>query len=182
MSLTERAIQRGLMNHFGSSFQCACPNFTPSKWWECDLWAVTKAGYVVEYEIKMSVGDFAADRHKARNGYCYETLTPIHRNKHELLAAGDCVPSRFFFVVPHDLSETIRPRLPAFAGLVKVKGSGRWCECHIVVPAPKLHRNQVADGEIAHAMKATYYRYWKAIQTIEDLHSQAALLGEGGKP
>lgn len=172
MTLTERSIQRGLMARFGSSFQCACPNFTPGRWWECDLWAVTKAGYVVEYEIKLSLADFTADRRKeTTHRVRVEGRNEWRRqNKHDLLAAGDCVPSRFFFAVPESLFDAIRPKLPPFAGLVTCEPNQfgfSWCRLR--VPAPKLHRRKVEEGQIAQAMKATYHRYWNAIRTIEDL-------------
>jgi outer membrane autotransporter protein len=46
------------------------PNYTPKNWFECDVMAVTKAGYLEEYEIKLSASDFKADSKKCfREGY-----------------------------------------------------------------------------------------------------------------
>lgn len=43
--MNERAIQLAILSEIRTSIVCAAPNYTPAKWWECDLWAVTKAGY-----------------------------------------------------------------------------------------------------------------------------------------
>lgn len=171
--ITERSIQNGLMVDIRSRIRCACPNFTPAHWWECDLWAVTKAGYVVEYEVKLSLADFTADARKSQmmrvrneDGSSWET-----RNKHAMLAAGTCVPSRFFYVVPKELRETIEPRLPEWAGLITAQDwpSHSWSPCRQVKPAPRLHKGKVSDGEVQRAMVSMYYRYWESVKTIERL-------------
>ena len=53
--MTEQTIQNRLYYMLRSAAQCLMPNFTPGGWWECDLATVTRAGYFVEYEIKLSL-------------------------------------------------------------------------------------------------------------------------------
>lgn len=175
MKPSERSIQRAIMEHFWASFQCACPNFTPRDWWECDIWAVTKAGYVAEYEIKLSASDFWADRRKSRNRYDYSERGIVTENKHDRLSLRDSVPSRFFFVVPEAIEDTVSSNLPDFAGLIVVRERyGRWGGLRIKRFAPRLHKNKVADGEIPLAMKAIYYRYHEALRTIDDMKQREA--------
>ena len=42
------------------------PTYTPPGWWECDVCEITDAGYMHEFEIKMTRGDFRADAKKTR--------------------------------------------------------------------------------------------------------------------
>lgn len=52
--VTAREIQRHIMRQrFQKSF--ILHNFTPSQWFECDIFEVTGNGYFIEYEIK---GDY----------------------------------------------------------------------------------------------------------------------------
>lgn len=48
------------------------PNYTPSGWFESDIFELTKSGYFREYEIKMSLSDFRADAVKAREKTIFE--------------------------------------------------------------------------------------------------------------
>src|SRR5690348_10757853 len=100
--LTERRIQDRLYHDLWSGAMLIAPCYTPGSWWECDLWHVTKAGYGVEHEIKLSRADFKKDAKKAirrvvpkkSGGYERQETT-----KYDLLSTGDpSGPSRFFYV------------------------------------------------------------------------------------
>lgn len=76
--ITELDIQIALWKDLQSSRDLVMPNYTPKKWFECDVMAVTKAGYLEEYEIKLSASDFKADAKKcAVDGYCID-FNSIH--------------------------------------------------------------------------------------------------------
>src|SRR5687767_6601665 len=98
------------------SYQIQIPNYTPIRWWESDHYAVTKAGFAVEFEIKLSQADFKADALKQRDTRVMKDGWDIVRDeqgkmvfhegekKHDQLAARDTNgPSRFYFVVPADM-------------------------------------------------------------------------------
>lgn len=184
--MNERSIQLALYRHFRSSWACACPNFTPGPWWECDLWAVTKAGYEIEYEIKTSMPDFRCDAKKAQDGtFLRSAQGEVERDgrgrllrqttyKHDQLVAG-AGPSRFYYVVPESLVEPVRPCLPAWAGLVACVpwGRGRARVRSIVVQAPQLHRRKVDRRRLEQAKKTMWYRYWDALANGADVQVEA---------
>lgn len=90
-----------------------CPNFTPRHWFECDVCEITKAGYFVEYEIKLSRADFAADAKKEMRSWVDGDCVTI--NKHKAIASK-LGPSRFYFVCPENLIGDFE--LPSWAGLI----------------------------------------------------------------
>jgi len=123
--------------------------YTPTGWWECDVAEVTDAGYLREYEIKVSRSDFKADARKSS----YVQMVPgdwrsqTKKTKHELLAERwKKGPSQFFFVCP----ENVLPVeiVPEWAGLIYVfrRGPTHWPEERLIKPAPRLHREKVSDG------------------------------------
>lgn len=151
--LTERQIQAIMWRELQSRSKIVMPNYTPKCWHECDLWAVTRAGYVQEYEIKVSVRDFVADAEKTDR---WRTCT-----KHGRLTRHDlCGPNQFWFVLPDSVAALVE--IPAWAGLIKIVTSTRGR--HHVVPAsngPRLHTKHVDEKEIERAKVACYYRYWQ---------------------
>ncbi len=164
VSSNERTIQLALANDIRSSIVVAAPNYTPVGWWEADLWAVTRAGYAVEYEIKVSVVDFHADRAKSCREFDSESQSFDLHKKHDRLAAGDPAgPSRFFYVIPEEIRPHIEPRLPKWAGLVIYQKH----RVRFVVQAPKLHAVKVKAREIRLAQRRMWFRYWQAIAQIE---------------
>jgi len=132
--------------------------------WESDFFAISKSGYSVEVEVKVSRQDFKKDfkcktakhltfiGHK-RDQVCVphggisvkRTYNPLTRNV-ETAAEYSTIryvnpiqqlPNKFFYACPEGL---IKPEeVPAYAGLIYTKpiyGS------YIVKPAPFLHKNK----------------------------------------
>lgn len=171
--MTERIIQCGLWAMAGLRSEVIMPNFTPPDWFEADLWACTKAGYAVEYEIKLSRADFKADagkegafydkgldgkRLRADDGFL---LPPRKLTKHSMLAASDPRgPSRFFYVTPPGvLGET---DLPPWAGHILFNPDVPiYRSTKVIVDAPKLHRQKVEHSVKVQAWRAGYYRFWR---------------------
>lgn len=155
------------------SYQVQIPNYTPLRWWECDHYAVTKAGLAVEFEIKMSVADFRADAKKQRDGRVMKDGWDIVRDehgkmvfhngekKHEQLAAK-CAdgPSRFYFVVPDGMIQAAD--VPEWAGLLWAHE--RPHQSHptflTVKDAPRLHREKVKPEVLENIRSTFYYRFW----------------------
>ena len=147
--MTERSIQRILfLRHM--SAQLILPNHTPLGWYECDLWVVSVLGYSIEYEIKLDIADFFADKRKVR--------------KHERLHDRDAgVPNRFFYVVPKGLVQT--RDLPGYAGLVYVDRGVLF----FVRPAPRLSTDKVSTASMQHTGTRGCRRYcWRVLCSCSD--------------
>jgi hypothetical protein len=159
--ITELDIQIALWKDLQSSRDLVMPNYTPKKWFECDVMAVTKAGYFEEYEIKLSASDFKADAKKcAVDGYCRGKRIE-GKNKHlELQNKSLDGPARFWFVVSHTIVDKIE--IPEWAGLkvaYNFNQNGRvYLKDH--KKAPKLHSSKVDGAIIEHAKSVCYWRFW----------------------
>lgn len=179
--LNSRLIQARIFHSVRSSCRLAMPNYTPDRWFECDVWAVTKAGYGVEYEIKLSRGDYRADATKAHRSKYRRIVEPetgmprLERipgnSKHSLLAARSPVgPSRFWFVVPKGM---VQPEeVPEWAGLM---WASPWFELPTIQQikrAPILHRQPACQKSIERAFTACYWRMW-SYMGVEDNQEQA---------
>lgn len=139
-----------------------CPNYTPRKWWECDVFELTESGYFNEYEIKLTRSDFKADSKKIERTYNWQANEEKIRVKHELLAAGEITgPSRFFYVVPEGLITV--EEVPAWAGLITCKvnhPARRFCVVDQVVKnAPRLHKQKADPKVVEHVRSIFYYRF-----------------------
>jgi hypothetical protein len=139
------------------------PNYTPSGWWECDVFEATPAGFMREYEVKVSRSDFFSDAKKARSDRQWVERqrdgAMQDKTKHQRLALCDPRgPQYFSFVVPNGL--IAREECPAFAGLMYARQStfGRvWIEQ--VKPAPKLHLAKMDRRILEHMRGIPYYRF-----------------------
>lgn len=173
MKLTAALIKAVLLrDRYRKSF--CLPEYCPGRWWPCDVWEVTKAGYAVEYEIKTTVADFAADRDK-------QTIDPRTgevRNKHELLA-GECEtgPSRFYFVCPAGMLPS--SEIPRWAGHIEIEQIGNRPSLYslrerVVKRAPNIHWQKVSDKVMAHARTVSYWRFHKLLQGLAAKHMREA--------
>jgi len=168
----QHAIYR--WRHFDSKHAPLVPNFTPSKWFECDVYSVTKAGFSHEYEIKISRSDFKADFEKETrvNNPNWKRLgdknNPLffYHKKHDMLNESvmrpvNC-PNYFWFVTPEGLLR--EADIPEYAGWAEVYAN-HWGKPAIRIKkqAPRLHKQKVSDQlrkqilEIAQYRLMTYY-------------------------
>lgn len=167
LPLTESRIQDALARDLRSSAAVVAPNYTPADWWECDVFAITKAGYFTEYEVKLSVSDFRADAGKCRehvvwgDGADMNKWERVREAKHDRLAARDPKgPSRFWYVVPEGLIP--EADVPEWAGLMYARmAQDKWVRFTVVRQAPRLHRQKVDTESVArNVWRCLYYRYW----------------------
>jgi hypothetical protein len=142
------------------------PRFTPNNWWECDVAELTKAGFLREYEIKVSRSDFFADREKSTREWNRETHTFEIEKKHDLLASRDSRgPKQFYFVFP--LGLITDNEIPEWAGYyTATERQGRAAPFNVrllrVRKAPVLHTTK-ADAELCNAIHASgYWRFLRA--------------------
>lgn len=157
-----REIIRTLVNNrYRRSF--CLPNYTPRNWWECDVFELTKSGYFREYEVKVSRADFFADAGKTRETWLGpRRFGPTVLGKHSLLAVGNgSGPVAFYYVTPVGLLQP--DELPPWAGLIELIENPPYQGIVTLreketTPAPRLHREKVADGIGKHAMSVCYWR------------------------
>lgn len=114
--------------------------------WESDMIATTKAGLIIEYEIKISRGDFRADFKKLRH-----RLFELQQVEREI---GERGPAYFYYVVPRDMVRT--DEVPAHAGLIYAHPIFQ-----IVKPAPRLHANKITDSQRQWLERSLIHRYWR---------------------
>lgn len=165
--MSAKEITRALWRNFSGSSDLILPRFTPNSWFECDVWRLTKAQFVDEFEIKMTVADFKADMAKShRKGHDYDRenrrlIERPEKSKHGLLAAGQGHPNRFWFVVPETLAGLIRPHLPAHAGLMVAHfyQNGRCSGIYAERQAPRIHGHKW-KGDRQKILTTAYWRYW----------------------
>lgn len=188
--LTEQSIQRRL-NRFFASWKYNVDGLYVFEW-ESDKLIWTKAGYIYEFEIKISRADFKNDfKHKVnkhiilKGPTAEEQLMPsfyesYEWNKHLYASIEECKerlepndrhyivnhrkPNFFYYAVPEGM---IQPdEVPEYAGLVYVpEGSN---SLRIVKKAPQLHRQKYKDAELNLGEK--FYYNW---QTDRRLRQEA---------
>ena len=109
---------------------------------ESDIIAVSKTGYLIEYEVKISRSDFLADR---RKGKWKEYAT--HYNT---------APKSFYYVVPEGIVK--KEELPFFAGLIEFReNEGKYIFTTIVKPKT-LNRLKTTKEQKYSLLKKLYYK------------------------
>lgn len=160
---TEREIQNRFFWEL-RTHAIVLPNYTPARWYECDIFCITLACYMREYEIKLSVADFKADTRKGRRHPVYDNhrFTGMSQeNKHTRLTAHDVKgPRQFWYVMPINTAVKIQPEdMPEWAGLFVID-----TDCHYpkqAKPAPILHKMKADLKVVKHAFSVCYHRYWR---------------------
>lgn len=166
--MTARDIQRALIvERYSRSF--VLPNYTPKGWWECDVFEITKAGYFVEWEIKLSRSDFLADQKKRRMGWRYREdlkrgeMCELGAKHAKLKEADQAGPSRFWFVLPVGI--VTLSEVPDFAGVMRAIRFSRdhappfRVRFEIERDAPRLHGLKCDQTVRDHAEGVCYWRF-----------------------
>ena len=149
--MTEWDVQNEIY-HFANcrNHESIIPNIYIFHGWESDMLSITPAGYVHEYEVKVSLADFKADFGK--------------RSKHRLLSGKDSrgiayrgTPNYFWYVCPDNLIPV--DKVPEYAGLLYLCGELDYWEC-IQKKAPLLHRDKATEKMKNRILNVYRYRYW----------------------
>ncbi len=152
MGHTELSMQRRLAHDLmARGHQAVVPNVQLASW-EADLVSVTQAGYLHEWEIKVTRSDYLDDfRRKKR--------------KHRVLSSPGHLrsayyPSRLWYVVPVGL---IGPEeVPEYAGLVCING-GAYVRCaEVLREAPQLHNHPITERQWRWLTRISTYKLWNA--------------------
>jgi hypothetical protein len=133
---------------------------------EADIMELTKSGYAVEYEVKITRADFHNDAKKQK---VYATQPP--KSKYEILQEGKRV-NRFYYIVPEGL--ITESEIPEFAGLIYARirkvsyysfEKGHYEKEKMffltVKPAPILAKEKLSDRRLQKCLESTYYRFHK---------------------
>lgn len=163
--LSESIIARSLWLKWGMGANCAAPNIKLYPF-ESDLLVLRNTGYVIEYEIKLSVSDFRADSKKSHrvltgtehNGtFIKELYGTVTRHDWLRMGAG---PNRFYYVVSDSIMDKLD--VPDWAGVIGCWPTRSKDRCGVAIrKSPKLlHRKKAGDQVQKKILQSLYYRYW----------------------
>ena len=159
LAVTEWLLERGHPD--------VITHFYPHWWHECDVYSITKAGYGIETEVKISVADFKAEFRKTR--------------KHQALAAAvtaGCppgfaigVPRRYYFAVPEGLIGL--GEIPDYAGLLYIRRheETKWRQervsVAVVLQAPTIHAAKKVTPDQLQTLSVAYkFHYYSLLRRL----------------
>ena len=121
IKIKEADIQLALSYRHVYKGQLAVPNVTMS-WGECDLLAVSLAGYVTEYEVKISIADLKREWKKQRWN------PDSFRWRDSAYEAFQRVVKFYWIAVPENLVAKAKPLIPDHigAGLISIGESSHF--------------------------------------------------------
>lgn len=200
--LTEKKIQQ-VLNKFFASPRYIVDGLFVFKW-ESDKLLWTQAGYIYEFEIKISRADFQNDfKHKAEkhlllnsrssepsdefNNLLFENLHKQERKKYPHITIEEVksmrgypedtpTPNYFYYAVPEGLIK--EEDVPQYAGLVYITDEN---DIKIVKKAQQLHAKKYSDQELNLSEKFYYNMHTalrKAREAEKDKEQMKALLDE----
>lgn len=115
---------------------------------ESDLIAVSKVGYVKEFEIKISVSDLKKDKEKV---------------KHRLWELPGNSVSEFWYAIPDEiaLKVDVSEHIPAYAGILTVHKSNKGFYCRVIRKAVrKKNARKLTDKEMLSIARLGCIRLW----------------------
>lgn len=150
--LTERDIQIALYYWvLRKGQQFIVPNINLFSW-ESDLISVTNAGFVYEYEIKLTRADFKKDFEKKSK----------HKVLQRILRPARGSPNYFSYVCPEGLLSI--EEVPAYAGLIEIRPYNRWHSHYwvkrVVKKAPRLHKEKLPVERLIAISSRLLWRMW----------------------
>ncbi len=167
MKYCERSMQAILMRWLlnDKHHEIAVTNSTVLFPWEADLASVTRAGYVHEIEIKISVADFRKDADKRMK---HRTLQFPQTYNH------DSVPNYFWYATPQDIEIDV----PEYAGRLAVYEKRSTFYVDELKPAPRLHTRKIDASKTAVIARLLSFRHLS--NTWEWMQAEFKRQAEGG--
>ena len=107
---------------------------------EMDLAVVSRAGYLWEVEVKLTLADWRADERKGK------WLSPSRK-----------YVSRFFYAVPSELVGAAPSFVPPETGLLEIGPS--WVK--EIRTAKRRKVSKLTDAQMSRLLDSTYHRYWQ---------------------
>lgn len=118
-----------------------------------DVLGITKHRYLVEIEIKRTIGDFRVNEDK------------WHVKNRELILPR--WPRLFWFAVPKSLVEKVSKELPPYAGLLTADDSDAGTLDVVKAASPNKQSRRVTLKEAVRAVECQTNQLWAAIKKIE---------------
>lgn len=175
-------IQKALYYHISKKNHThMCPNKHLDNWWECDMVSITPAGYLHEFEIKISRADFKNDFKKGAKHIAMESnyngddkfalIESIPNGKGFRRRGTEIVegktytkisishlkcPSYFWFVTPVGLLK--EEDIPEYAGWLEVSNRYNVIERK---SAPRLSKKKVTEKVKDKITTSMVHRFWQ---------------------
>lgn len=147
--ITSKDIQMFILKHWLEQHHCpyVCSNFSGLGFAEADAIAISKAGIITEFEIKMSRADFFADFRKPKHEVFKSGMKVLEGNLHGLI---NKYPNKFYFAVPKNLVSI--DEVPEYAGLIylnkyslQTHPGQTFIDFQFVRKAPYIHKMKAED-------------------------------------
>ena len=138
--------------------------------WEADLISVTRAGYLHEYEIKISRSDYKADFKKLSK---HQWLGNVRLRESDRVAMS--IPAFFWYVAPEGVIQCV----PSYAGLIEVdwRPNNRYAQTGLqeIVSAPRLHSTKISRDQKNLIYRSAQWKLWNARKRVESCIIQRRL-------
>lgn len=144
----------------------AAPNIRSLYYWEADLLSVTPARLVHEFEIKVSLADFRADKNKKakhsdllarHNGPKRKAVSP----QRPLFYRGTSSRTPNYFWYATNGFSLADEEIPDYAGWLEVNFNDGW-DAVVKKEAPRLHMDKVTHEQINKLGRSLSYRLMDA--------------------
>lgn len=137
------------------------PNYTPEGWWECDVASISDAGFLTEYEVKVSRGDFMRDFKKEKY------IGGASMEKHDRLMLDNPFIKEYWFVCPAMMIQ--EKEVPSYAGLIYAsREQNDWAIGRVVLNVVRQAKRfgnvkSVSAKEIERMRRNAHFRLLNAI-------------------
>ena len=128
--LTAKDITAGIFKHFHKKSKWIIESIYLLFDSESDVVTMSKAGYITEYEVKVTLSDFKRDMVKKYK------MGRVSERKHSALSSGKTGIKHFYFCAPKDMIPL--KLIPRHAGLMEFWRQGGGVMYKIVKRAPAL--------------------------------------------
>lgn len=155
--ITEWMVQESLYRNLNEKkHRLIVPN-CKALGYEADVLSLTRAGYITEFEIKLSRSDFLNES-RCRSKKCKFQLYESAQNISISAYSAMFCPNFFYYVCP---KEIIKPdQVPDFAGLLWIVDL-KTAFFRVILEAPRLHGYKLAEPKIEWMIRSMQAKFWK---------------------
>lgn len=136
-----------------------------------DLIVLTRARYITEVEIKVSVADWKQDLKKPKWSQRPLSKDPFWDERmREHLSNRRAHVARFFYAIPETLESKIPDGLPEGVGIIVVRqGGGKYGYDRVDTLREAVRRKSkpMSEAEFNGMMTTCYYRYWRTYHDLQ---------------
>jgi hypothetical protein len=120
-----------------------------------DVLGVTKAGYILEVEVKRSLSDFRANAKKGHIRW-RDALEqgPGSLTEKEYASSLSQFPRQFWFLVPAELVDKVKPMVPKWAGLLSGPTKENYTILSVIPARSNNHATRLTPREMIRLGKA----------------------------